>query len=246
MITPWMAVFDAATVESLRLLIAGKLAIHLRNVVINPVNQQLGVLDNVLSWSCVLNQLYIHCLLCGEFFPNWHGILVDWLSRTDAEVNADIWGWYSGWKKYLKDRLRGYFDDRLRAELGFALDLIKRSREPSDKDLSWAPSFASFTQVLSDLREYSSQSGHVSSVSRNPTTEANHTSFKGFVAEFAQSIGVEFVLKSKRTHDGKSLFCFGSLTVYLDGNLAYVEESKGRWRAIGLDELASLSQIQNR
>jgi uncharacterized membrane protein YgcG len=107
------AVFDGKAVDSMVFHVAEKLAFQLSTKVdINPSRQDLSVLENVLRWGPVVGDQHMLALLCGEFFPRWHGVLHGWLQQIVSDQNhaavgaeEDVVRWYSGWRSFLEGNL---------------------------------------------------------------------------------------------------------------------------------------------
>ena len=94
---PWCNVFDKDSMEKfLSRVIIPKLITSLRNLLINPSNQDITVFNSVIAWYGVIPNIHIVSLFEGEFFAKWLRVLLNWLliSPDFAEISQ----WYSGWK----------------------------------------------------------------------------------------------------------------------------------------------------
>ena len=77
-----------------------RLAAHLsENLVIDPSDQDLGPLNQVLQWSPFFASSIIAHLLVAEYFPKWHLTLYLWL--TSSPNYEEIRDWFQWWKEQL-------------------------------------------------------------------------------------------------------------------------------------------------
>lgn len=77
---------------------------------------------------------------------------------------------------------------------------------------------------------------------RGPTT----ASFRDVVEAFAEANGVMFLPKKGRQHEGKQIYSFGGVSIYLDQSVAFTEmpRGSGRWSPLGLEELLALTGMK--
>ena len=77
-----------------------RLAAHLsENLIIDPSDQDLGPLSDVLQWSPFFASSTIAHLLVAEYFPKWHQTLYLWL--TASPNYEEIRDWFQWWKEQL-------------------------------------------------------------------------------------------------------------------------------------------------
>lgn len=77
-----------------------RLATHLsENLVIDPADQDLGPLNQVLQWSPFFASSTISHMLVAEYFPKWHQTLYLWL--TASPNYEEIRDWFQWWKEQL-------------------------------------------------------------------------------------------------------------------------------------------------
>lgn len=97
----WRSVLDLDTL--LRNNLLPRLASHLRTTFsVNPSEQDLIPLEDVLKWQTYFKPSVTAHLLAAEFFPKWHQILYIWLTSDEPDLN-EIAQWYEGWKAYFPD-----------------------------------------------------------------------------------------------------------------------------------------------
>ena len=76
-----------------------RLALHLStNLVIDPRDQDLTPLEDVLRWAPFFSLDTMAHLLVAEFFPKWHQTLYVWLTYEGVNY-ADVKNWYNWWKE---------------------------------------------------------------------------------------------------------------------------------------------------
>lgn len=88
----------------------------------------------------------------------------------------------------------------------------------------------------------SDQQHHVSTQSSRGGC-ANHEhalTFRDVVGEYARERDIVFKprMGETATVDGKQIFLFGGVPIYLDGNVAFASEGSGVWKPMSLDEIA--------
>lgn len=82
-----------------------RLARHLRtNFEVNPQDQDLGPLEDVLRWQDYFNPHVMGELLVAEVFPKWHNVLHLWL--TSDPNYEEVGDWFSWWKEQIPEAIR--------------------------------------------------------------------------------------------------------------------------------------------
>lgn len=74
------------------------------NFEVNPAEQDLAPLEDVLKWKDFFKPSVLAHLLAAEFFPKWHQILYVWLTSEEPDYD-EIAQWYKGWKEYFPDSI---------------------------------------------------------------------------------------------------------------------------------------------
>jgi hypothetical protein len=255
----WIVLFDHKSLEQFSTQVSMKLSVIMQtSLKINPANQSLDVISNVLLWSsALLPSIHLKCLFRGEFFPLWYEVLFDWLKNSDASANRDILKWYKGWKSYLcKNEDVALL---IQGDFGFALEMMMvcRDRQANHSDLPAKASFRSSYMTLLKTESLqassSTSSGHNSSSSSqsqpqmnqprsqfqsssSSSSASNPSSFKEVVAAVAESRGMEFCIKIGRQHSGRQLYSLGRHTIYFDSDVVHVDRN-GMFVPVDLEEL---------
>ena len=75
-----------------------KLATSLRQLEINPGNQQrIELFTEVMDWNGWFDGDTFSAVLEGEFFPQWLDVLYDWLHQPGV-VLQEVLNWVEGWR----------------------------------------------------------------------------------------------------------------------------------------------------
>ncbi|EEB91113.1 hypothetical protein MPER_10584, partial [Moniliophthora perniciosa FA553] len=103
----WKDVFDATDWDSILLkYVVPKLGATLRNdFKVNPRNQSMEPIQQVLLWSDLLRPSIITQLFETEFFPKWLDVLHIWLIQPKVSFE-EVAQWYDFWKKVFPDSLQ--------------------------------------------------------------------------------------------------------------------------------------------
>jgi tuftelin-interacting protein 11 len=82
-----------------------RLALHLStNLEIDPSDQDLTPLEDVLKWQPFLKPEIFARLLVAEFFPKWLSTLHLWLTTPEASLE-EIGQWVAWWKQQIPERI---------------------------------------------------------------------------------------------------------------------------------------------
>ena len=235
---PWKEVFDAKDWEEIHLkYIIPKLGALLRDEFrINPRNQQLEPLKNVLAWSGILRPNIIGQLLETEFFPKWLDVLHIWLIQPTANFE-EVAQWYQFWK--------GTFPEDVRAipavEQGFTrgLQMINQALELGPDAPTKLPKPEHV--VRSDN---AAKAGLPAKEKKTRPSRTQEITFREIVEEFVASHNLLFIPAGK-VHEksrmplfrvAKSLDGKGGLLVYLLDDAVWLPEGDDV-RAITLEDM---------
>jgi len=80
-----------------------RLAMHLStHLEIDPTDQDLTPLEDVLKWQPFLKPEIFARLLVAEFFPKWLGTLHQWLTSPEASL-SEVSQWWDWWKQQIPE-----------------------------------------------------------------------------------------------------------------------------------------------
>ncbi|KAF6221499.1 hypothetical protein HO133_002355 [Letharia lupina] len=95
----WRTVLQSELSSMLVRHLLPRLALHLSTyLIIDPSDQDLTPLEDVLRWAPFFPLETMAHLLIAEFFPKWHQTLYVWLTYEGVNY-ADVKNWYSWWKE---------------------------------------------------------------------------------------------------------------------------------------------------
>ncbi len=227
-----------------------RLALHLStNLIIDPRDQDLTPLEDVLRWAPFFPLNTMAHLLIAEFFPKWHQTLYVWLTYEGVNY-ADVKNWYSWWKEeVLGEALSAGFNElpSVASEwnkgletMSQALDLLENGMEVSTHlpapSLGTVSGLSQGTPPISTpiASRSSGQPPPVTSSTSSHTPKAPHIeeaiTFKDVVEEWCAENGLLlFPLREADLQTGLPLFRItasasgrGGVVVYLKGDVVWV------------------------
>lgn len=256
-IAPWVPIFDRSSMENFlsKTVIPKLVELTRRQLVIDPSNQSLEVLNSVLAWSDVLPSQHLTCLLAGEFFPKWLRVLIAWLNLNSPDF-GEISLWYQGWKSIFPKKV---VEDETTVLpiLDFALDIMKESAkrflqgqsqisskkfEAIIQSIEASDYYALIKKTLVDnkFREKVQQAQATAAASAASAT----TNLKDILEILAEKHNVEFIPKFGRSVEGKSVWQFGKCVCYMENNVVFVPKRAEHvssvltdWTPISLEDL---------
>ena len=242
----WRSIFHSDLSSLLVRHLLPRLALHLaENFEINPPDQDLTPLEDVLKWTPHFPLPTLAQLFVAEFFPKWHHTLYLWLT-SEAPNYGEVNQWYQWWKQELEDRLPPGFNElpiidaewqKGVATLNIALDALEEGLDVSSalEPPSTAPVLpASAPQSLTPI------------AASAPTLETP-TTFKDVVEDWCAENGLFMLpLREADLQTGLPLFRItasasgkGGVVVYLKGDVVWVRSTGSENRTflpMGLDE----------
>lgn len=274
-LVPWKGVFDVSSFDNLlHRLVIPKLVDFLRDeVTIDPSNQDLTLLQSILAWHDILPSGHMACLIAGEFFPKWLTVLLQWLSQSDVDF-GELSTWYSGWKGFFSANLLSEANGLCEMAFNAALDLMQErlTLDSDEQDVSvhmnkiarpliekmernnyyilvrqLLPSVSSQHQTTEPQKSNSSKT--------NLSQHHHNLSLKEILELLAEQNNLEFAPRQgKQAAHGKPVYQFGRSSLYLTGDVVYVEQQvqqrqgqmqeqqRKDWIAMALDDLVRVSK----
>lgn len=227
---PWQNVWSQGTFTSfVAQNIIPKLGSTLDTFELNP-----GINPNYVEWTACMEWLEmvhpdaIANIVTKYFFPRFYAALCQWLDSPGVDHN-EVKRWYAEWK----------------------------ARIP--------PSIVSYPTVTENLRRCmiavgtSMQGGKVSGLAAAPIApmapapsapmaqfapaSQQQLSLKEIIEITAGKHGFTYHPQKDRYKDGRQVFWFGALSIYMDADMVYVMDPvEFVWRATGLGELIQMAQ----
>ena len=228
-----------------------RLALHLStNLVIDPRDQDLTPLEDVLRWASFFPLDTMAHLLIAEFFPKWHQTLYVWLTYEGVNY-TDVKDWYSWWKEeVLGKALSAGFNDlpSIAGEWNKGLETMSQALDLLEKGMDVSthlPAVSSHTlsESSKELHPKTTSTASRSSEPLSPTLTSltpSHTlkasqierptTFKDVVEEWCAENGLLlFPLREADMQTGLPLFRItasasgrGGVIVYLKGDVVWV------------------------
>jgi tuftelin-interacting protein 11 len=222
-----------------------RLALHLSTKFdVNPADQDLTPLEDVLKWQPLLKLDVLARLLVAEFFPKWLTTLHMWLTSEDPSFN-EIAEWTTWWKQQFPDALTNHPDvvkewNKGRDMIAHALDLLDQ-----DTPLSRLPPPAAgpAKPIAKDVASKLDRAAP----SRKPETV--ELEYKDIVESWCADNDF-MMLPLREAHQATGLPLFriaasatgkGGVVVYLQGDLTWAQRKgeRGTFDPLGLgDQLA--------
>lgn len=237
-IEPWKDYFLKQNFEAL---LARSILPKLHSVLraeftVNPAQQILGPFTWVMAWVNLIPSRVMIQLLRMEFFPKWFAALYAWAGSPNPNFD-EMSQWYLGWRNQIPSVLRDTPD--VKQILNRALDMMRLSLE-NPRGLPGL-----YAIVENELKNPPTlvvppvvKPGAVEKVVRGSAPVDMSLSFKEIVQKCADMEGLEFVPNQRRGFvDGKQVFNFGKVAIYLDNRTIYAPGENGGWSPISLPDL---------
>ena len=216
-----------------------RLALHLsENLIIDPQDQDLSSLEQVLRWAPFFQASILSQLFATEFFPKWQLILHVWLT---SEPNYDeIRQWFMWWKEQMPESINAH--PVTEAEWNKGLEMITNALDLGERAKYELP-----PPVNSPVPPIIDQStpAPLATPSKSKPVQAEAT-FKDVVEEWCVDQGlIIMALREADPQTGYPLYRItasasgrGGVIVYLKGDVVWVRSGKGDamlWAPVGLD-----------
>ncbi|XP_051134353.1 septin and tuftelin-interacting protein 1 homolog 1 [Andrographis paniculata] len=251
MLSPWMKVFDAASWELLMVrYIIPKLLGVMRELQINPANQNLDQFNWVMAWA---NAIPTHHMLqlMDVFFDKWQEVLYHWLcSKPNFE---EVTNWYLGWKELLPQELQA--NEHVRYRLNVGLDMMNQAVEGLEvappglkENISYLKAheqrqFENQKKAAAQAQQRASP-GIDNGIQAEKLGSAAEMSLKEVIEIHAQHNGLLFRPKPGRTHDGHQIYGFGNISIIIDSlNQKVLAQTEDRWTLVSLEQLLELHNL---
>uniref|UniRef100_F6SXR8 Tuftelin-interacting protein 11 n=1 Tax=Equus caballus TaxID=9796 RepID=F6SXR8_HORSE len=212
---PWKEVFTPGSWEAFMVKnIVPKLEMCLGELVINPHQQHMDAFYWVITWEGMISVSSLVGLLEKHFFPKWLQVLCSWLSNS-PNYEA-ITKWYLGWKSVFSDQVLAHLS--VNDKFNEALDIMNRA-------------------VSSNVGAYM-QPGARENIAYLTHVERR----KDFQYETkAEEHNIVFMPIIGKRHEGKQLYTFGRIVMYIDRGVVFVQGKK-TWVPTSLQSLIDMAK----
>ncbi|KAL2215817.1 tuftelin-interacting protein [Thermoascus aurantiacus ATCC 26904] len=223
-----------------------RLASHLRDhFEINPQDQDLTALEDVLKWKDYFKPNVYALLLAAEFFPKWHNILHIWL--TNEPNYEEVGEWFTWWRSQIPPELNemAVVDDEWKKGLRM-MDLAVQLGDRAATELpppEPAPGQPPLPRETAAPRPDKEPAAAKPPPKPKPPEEI---AFKDIVEAWCSEQGLIMLpLREAHPQNGQPLFRItasasgkGGVVVFLQGDVVWAQNRKARdvWEPMGLED----------
>jgi len=219
-----------------------------REFEVDPSDQDLTPLENVLKWQGFFKADVLARLLVAEFFPKWLATLHLWLTTDDANFD-EIGAWFNWWKQQLPDKLSSHPDvlqqwDKGREMLDAALDLMDQGAPLASLPAPAAGPAKPIAKEMAKKLDAVTKAEALRSQQQQQQLEA--VDFKDTVESWCAEEDLTMVpLREAHPKTGLPLFRItasangkGGVIVYLKGDVVWAQQKGNRevYEPVGLEE----------
>lgn len=228
-----------------------RLARHLReDFVVNPQDQDLTTLEDVLRWKDFFKPNVMGMVLVSDFFPKWHEILYIWL--TNDPNHEEVGEWFSWWQTQIPAKINDL--TMVQDEWNKGLQTMDHALTLGDRAAAELPRPALPTQSTLPTREHAVAEAAAAAASASASTpsqgkpRANNEepAFKDIVESWCmeQELMIR-PLREAHPKNGQPLFRItasvtgnGGVVAYLQGDVVWVQNKKAKdiWEPMGLED----------
>uniref|UniRef100_A0A8D0E6M9 Tuftelin-interacting protein 11 n=1 Tax=Salvator merianae TaxID=96440 RepID=A0A8D0E6M9_SALMN len=244
---PWKEVFTPGSWEAFMVKnIVPKLGLCLNELLINPHQQHMDAFFWVMDWEGMISVSSLVGILEKHFFPKWLQVLCSWLSNNPNY--EEITKWYLGWKSMFSDQVLAH--PSIKEKFNEALDIMNRAvsssvgayMQPGAREniayLTHTERRKDFQyEAMQERREAENmaQRGIGMAASSVPMN------FKDLIQTKAEEHNIVFMPVIGKRHEGKQLYTFGRIVIYIDRGVVFVQGEK-TWVPTSLQSLIDMAK----
>ncbi|XP_012869860.1 PREDICTED: tuftelin-interacting protein 11 [Dipodomys ordii] len=244
---PWKDVFTPGSWEAFMVKnIVPKLGMCLGELVINPHQQHMDAFYWVMDWEGVISVSSLVGLLEKHFFPKWLQVLCSWLSNSPNY--EEITKWYLGWKSVFSDQVLAH--PAVKDKFNEALDIMNRAvssnvgayMQPGAREniayLTHTERRKDFQyEAMQERREAENMAQRGIGVAASSVP----MNFKDLIETKAEEHNIVFMPVIGKRHEGKQLYTFGRIVIYIDRGVVFVQGEK-TWVPTSLQSLIDMAK----
>ncbi|KAF2234014.1 TFP11-domain-containing protein [Viridothelium virens] len=225
-----------------------RLAHHLLDsFIVDPSDQDLTSLEQVLAWSDHFKPSVIGQVLAAEFFPKWLDALYQWLSLPDPGARLDeVADWFEWWHGYLPADISATTSVTQEWQKGLemmnsAADLYEAGKVMQDI----ARPVAGPSRPIAPGPALPSVSGGKTEAQTKARREFEECTFKDAVEEWCSEEGLLFIpMREAQETSGQPLFRMtasasgkGGVLLYLKGDVIWGQNKRDKksWEPVGIE-----------
>ncbi|CAF1000267.1 unnamed protein product [Adineta steineri] len=227
---PWQKVFQQGTWDAfMNKHIVPKLITTMQQFIIDPRQQVLDPWNWFIAWIDMVPLSSMIAILEKSFFPKWLQVLNVWLNTNPNY--QEIQRWYSGWRSLLPQAIINH--TIIKEKLTEGLMMIDRriSGAGNAQQPTAAPTPPPPPQPPVNVNYEAIYNRGVAT-----STSTVVSSFKDLVEKKAAQYNLLFIPLTNRTFEGKQIYQFGNVNIYIDKNVLFLFEN-GQWLPLRLNDL---------
>jgi tuftelin-interacting protein 11 len=224
-----------------------RLARHLReDFIVNPQEQDLTALEDVLRWKDYFQPIVMGELLISGFFPKWHEILYIWL--TNDPNLEEVATWFSWWKEQIPAKINEV--PKVDSEWSKGIQTMHQAAELGDRAAAELPRPATAQAKLPTQEDTVAEAAAATAAAAPPPKPKTHIeeeiSFKDILENWCVEQGLIMLpLREAHPQTGHPLFRItasatgrGGVVAFLQGDIIMVQNKKAKdvWEPMGLDD----------
>lgn len=245
-LTAWQPILTSSLTHILTRHLLPRLSSHLSaNLVIDPSDQDLSPLTQVLAWTIPLfsPETTAH-LLVAELFPKWHQTLHLWL--TSGPNYEEIGQWFQWWKEQIPEEVRCHPVTEAEWTRGLETITLALDLGPEHVATQLPPPPASSSLPAAATAPLKPPAEAIPPKNKEPVDLLPETTFRDVVEDWCAAQSLLFLpLREADPSSGMPLFRItasasgrGGAVVFLRGDVVWARgkgEGKG-FAPVGLDE----------
>ncbi|XP_060106869.1 tuftelin-interacting protein 11 [Heteronotia binoei] len=244
---PWKEVFTPGSWEAFMIKnIVPKLGLCLNELLINPHQQHMDAFFWVMDWEGMISVSSLVGLLEKHFFPKWLQVLCSWLSNNPNY--EEITKWYLGWKSMFSDQVLAH--PSVKEKFNEALDVMNRAvsssvggyMQPGARENI---AYLTHTERRKDFQYEAMQERREAEnmAQRGIGMAAGSVpmNFKDLIQTKAEEHNIVFMPVIGKRHEGKQLYTFGRIVIYIDRGVVFVQGEK-TWVPTSLQSLIDMTK----
>ncbi|KAJ6089657.1 hypothetical protein N7467_004873 [Penicillium canescens] len=223
-----------------------RLARHLReDFTVNPQDQELIVLEDVLRWKPFFQPNVMGLLLVSDFFPKWHEILYIWL--TNDPNYEEVGAWFSWWRTQIPAEVNELtiVDEEWKKGLQ-TMDLASQLGDRASAEL---PRPTTTQTKLSSREDKVAEAAAAAAAAPAEPRKApivEEVAFKDILENWCLEQGLIMLpLREAHPQNGQPLFRItasatgkGGVVAFVQGDVVWVQNKKAKeiWEPMGLED----------
>jgi tuftelin-interacting protein 11 len=223
-----------------------RLARHLReDFTVNPQDQELTVLEDVLRWKPFFQPNVIGLLLISDFFPKWHEILYIWL--TNDPNYEEVGAWFSWWRAQIPAEVNELtiVDEEWKKGLQ-TMDLASQLGDRAGAELPRPTTTHTKLPTREDKVAAATAAAAAATAEPRKGPVVEEVAFKDVLENWCMEQGLIMLpLREAHPQNGQPLFRItasatgkGGVVAFVQGDVVWVQNKKAKdiWEPMGLED----------